>query len=69
MKSVLFVIAAIVAVGLAGITIDLSMQQQASAESCNQRDSGTGGEGTCHGCQFRSQGYDSSNGKCHHHND
>jgi len=62
----LLAIAAIIALGTAATASAILIPTSVQAESCNKVDTGQSFFG-CHGCQFNEQGYQSSNGKCHHH--
>jgi hypothetical protein len=57
------ILAAIAAVGAVGVLTSMNIIQEAEAASCNQFDFGF----RCHGCFFEDQGYESSEGRCHHH--
>ena len=60
MKTVMFLIATIVAMGVAGITTTILSAEEVDAKSCKDERHG------CHGCSTESQGEESSKGKCSH---
>ena len=56
----ILMIALVAAIGAAAITTALSFVEQADAKSCKDE------RRPCHGCSHKSQGEESSEGKCSH---
>ena len=54
----------VAALGAAAITTAIStITDTVEAKSCNEIEADEG----CHGCAVNGQGFESSDGKCHHH--